>query len=198
MTRYLNLKTCALFYTLMLTGCNCNQQDQIFLPASMQGKVEVVASCSQDCGQEILDNAIEKEGKGGISSGILVRLTDDIDVYRMWDGPEKLNEYGTTNRIGAWWTTERPSGKADNFRAKNAICTEWNALKWVAKCKLKKGNLVAVGPTQSASCKKIGENYSANNIQQVYVDNYSTKHIQCEKYMETDYEANPDDIYVKK
>jgi hypothetical protein len=164
----------------------------------MQGKVEVMGSCDQDCDQRILDNAIEKTGKGGISSGILVQLTDDIDVYRMWDGPDSgLNEYGTTNRIGAWWTADRPSGKVNDYRVKNAICPDWNTLKWVAKCTLKKGSLVAVGPTQSASCKT-GESYSANNTQQIYVDNYSSTYMQCAKYKEADYEANPDDIYLKK
>jgi hypothetical protein len=165
----------------------------------MQGKVEVVTSCNQNNTKEILENAIASEGKGGISSGILVRLTDDMDVYRMWNGPNAgINEYGTSNRIGAWWTAERPSGKAKDYRIKNAVCEDWNTLTWVARCTLKKGSIVAVGPTQSTKCKKNGENYSANNTQQIYVDNYSTRYIQCKKYKETDYEANPDDIYLKK
>lgn len=197
MNHSLLLKTCVLLYTLMLTGCSYDQHSQIFLPASMLGKVDVVASCNQNCTQEILENAIASEGKGGISSGILVRLTDDMDIYRMWNGP-RINEYGTSNRIGAWWTAERPSGKAKDYRIKNAVCEDWNDLTWVAKCKLKKGSLVAVGPTQSANCGKSGENYSANNTQQLYVDNYSPQHIQCEKYKATDYEVNPDDIYLKK
>ncbi len=194
MNHSLILKTCVFLYILMLSGCSYDQHSLLFLPASMLGKVDVVASCNQNCTQEILENAIKMDGKGGISSGILVRLTDDMDVYRMWDGP---NSAVKSNRIGAWWTAERPSGKAEDYRIKNAVCKDWNDLTWVAKCTLKKGSLVAVGPTQSMNCEKSGKNYSANNTQQLYVDN-SPQHIQCEEDQKTEYEVNPDDIYLKK
>lgn len=181
---------------LLAAGCEC-QQKPIFLPAAMAGKVELVDDCSESCDNEILAGAIAEPEKGGISSGKLLRITDDVEVYRMWNGPDGgLNAYGGSNRLGPWWTAERPSGTDQDYRAKNAICPGWNELKWVAKCTLKKGTLIAIGPTQSARCST-GEFYPANNTQQIYVDNYSPKHVSCGKYLESDYPVNDKDLSVK-
>ncbi|MGZ0078071.1 hypothetical protein ACH5Y9_23840 [Methylomonas sp. BW4-1] len=180
----------------LLVACNCEQQQPLFLPAAMMGKVEVIASCKKDCKQDILSHAIMKEGQGGISSGVLLKLKEDIEVYRLWDGADKgINEYGGSNRIGAWWSAERPSGNVDHYRAQNAICKKWNELRWVTKCKLKPGTLVVVGPTQSASCSD-QESYAANNSLQVYVDNTSSRYVDCGKVADNDHAVNPDDLLL--
>lgn len=185
-----------LFSLSLLIACNCDQRQPVFLPATMMGKVEIVASCDQNCDQDILSHAVMKEGQGGISSGILLKLTEEITVYRLWDGADKgINEYGGSNRIGAWWSADRPSGDASSYRAQNAICKKWNELRWIAKCKLKPGTLVAVGPTQSASCSE-QEIYPANNTLQLYVDNTSTRYVDCGKVSDNDRPVNPDDLLL--
>jgi|GEM_PF-4564982 len=181
---------------LLAAGCEC-QQKPIFLPAAMAGKVELVDDCAESCDNDVLASAVAEPEKGGIASGKLLRITDDVEVYRMWNGPDGgLNAYGGSNRLGPWWTAERPSGTDQDYRAKNAICPAWNELKWVAKCTLKKGTLIAIGPTQSARCPS-GEFYPANNTQQIYVDNYSPKHVSCGKYLESDYPVDGKDLSVK-
>lgn len=185
-----------LFGLLLLSACNCEQRQPVFLPAAMMGKVEMIASCNQDCNQDILSHAIMKPGQGGVSSGVLLKLKEEIEVYRLWDGADKgINEYGGSNRIGAWWSADRPAGDVDHYRTQNAICNKWNELRWVAKCKLKPGTLVVVGPTQSATCSE-QESYAANNSLQLYVDNTSSRYVDCGKVSENDHAVNPDDLLL--
>lgn len=195
-----------LFYAL-LTGCNCQQSAPIFLPAALIGKVEVVETCPtsrvENCESEILKQAIKEPGQGGISSGVLLRVTEDVAVYRLWNGPHaKLNDYGGTNRIGAWWSADKPSGKGGDYRRNNAICKEWNDLTWEVKCTLKKGTTIAVGPTQSANCKD-GDSFPANPTLQIYVDNVASRFASCPKVAsenaaERDFEADQNELLLEK
>jgi hypothetical protein len=180
----------------LLIGCSCDERKPLFLPDAMMGKVELVDSCNQNCGQDILSHAIMKEGQGGISSGVLLKLNEEITVYRLWDGADKgINEYGGSNRIGAWWSADQPTGDTNGYRARNAVCKKWNELRWMAKCKLKPGTLIAVGPTQSAICSE-QESYPANNTLQIYVDNTSTRYVDCGKVSDNDHPVNPDDLLL--
>lgn len=191
---------------LLLSACNCQQPQSVFLPAALIGKVEVIASCESNCDEtgdaDILKQAIKPPGDGGISSGVLVRLTDDVTVYRLWNGPTaKLNAYGGTNRLGAWWTADKPNGTRDDYRRNNAICEDWdNQLAWEVKCTLKKGTVVAVGPTQSANCRQ-GPSFQANPTLQIYVDNTASRFVSCPKVesdnqAERDFEVNPDELLL--
>ena len=106
-------------------------------------------------------------GDGGISEGVVVRLTADIPVWRMWSGPAKKDSRGNTNRLGQWWGAEPPHGTQQKYRANYEICQGWNDLTWMAKCTLKKGAVVAIGPGQSVTAKTCGdpagkEEYAAN------------------------------------
>lgn len=185
-----------LFSLTLFVACNCDKRQAVFLPAEMMGKVEILDSCNQSCSRDILSHAIMKQGDGGISSGVLLKLKEEIVVYRLWDGADKgMNEYGGSNRIGSWWSADRPSGSANNYRTLNAICTKWNELRWVTKCKLKPGTLLAVGPTQSATCSD-QESYPANNTLQLYVDNTSSRYLDCGKVADNDHPVNPDDLLL--
>lgn len=109
-------------------------------------------------------SAIKPAGQGGISEGIVLRVTEDTPVYRLWSGPEKVDARGYTNRIGQWWTFEAPAGSQADYRVAYEICAGWNDLTWVATCTLKAGSVVAVGPGQSVSAETCGsdESYPAN------------------------------------
>ncbi len=194
------------FACLFLTACSCRPPQPVFLPAAMLGKVDVVTYCQAHgdagCDSEILQQAIKPPGQGGISSGVLVRLLEEVPVYRLWNGPEApLNDYGGTNRIGAWWSADKPAGKVFDYRRQNAICQEWNTLAWAVKCTLKPGTLVAVGPTQSANCRT-GDHFAANPTLQLYVDNLAARFVSCPKVAADkaarDFPVNPDEVLLEK
>lgn len=198
----LNLLCC-----LWLTACNCQHSTPVFLSAALMGKVEVLDSCNSSCDEgcesEILKQAIKEPGQGGIASGVLLRLTDDVPVYRLWNGPDaKLNAYGGTNRIGSWWSADKPAGNVTQYQRANAICQEWNDLAWEVKCTLKKGTVIAVGPTQSANCK-IGDSFQANPTQQIYVDNVASRFVSCPKLesdnpADRDFPVDPNELLLQK
>jgi hypothetical protein len=106
---------------------------------------------------------------------MVIRTTDDIQVFRMWNGPAKVDGNGRTNRIGSWWTYDAPRGNVREYRRDYEICLAWNDLTWVATCTLKKGSVVAIGPGNSVSAAtcadKTGrESYPPNNRDwQLYV-----------------------------
>jgi len=127
------------------------------LPPQLDGKAEVVASSAPAYAQADLAAAVKPAGQGGISAGLVVRLTQDIPVYRLWSGPAKLSAGGYTNRIGQWWSYAAPTGTQAEYRAHYEICTAWNDLTWVATCTLKAGSVVAIGPGQSVSAETCGD-----------------------------------------
>ena len=59
------------------------------LPAVLQGKAEVVAATDPDYARAAIGEAVKTDGQGGISQGLVLRLTADVPVYRMWNGPTK-------------------------------------------------------------------------------------------------------------
>ncbi len=140
-------------------------------------------------------------GQGGISEGLVVRLTEDLPVYRMWSGPDKLNASGFTNRIGQWWAYDAPTGTQAAYRDHYDICLAWNDLTWVATCTLKAGSVVAIGPGQSVSAETCGdptgqESYPANpDYWQTYVAKAWARadELQCPADS-ADYQADPEDI----
>lgn len=137
------------------------------LPPALKGKAEVVSSTDPDYARADLASAVKPVGEGGLSEGIVVRLTEDIPVWRMWSGPEKKDSRGNTNRLGQWWSYDAPKGTQQGYRTDYEICLAWNDLTWVAKCTLKKGAVVAVGPGNSVSAQVCGdptgkEAYAAN------------------------------------
>ncbi|MFM2059041.1 MAG: hypothetical protein RLY71_3426 [Pseudomonadota bacterium] len=103
---------------------------------------------------------VRKPGEGGLVSATWIKVEQDIRVYRMWNGPP------ARNRIGNWWTYERPRGTVHQYRRDYDICTQWNALRAVATCTLKAGAFAVVGPGQSVSaetCGNPGESYPPNS-----------------------------------
>lgn len=170
------------------------------MPTEIKGKVEILNCTSSEFDQQALNIAVAAPGEGGISNGVEVKTTEEIKVYRLWDGPdsEKIARTGVTNQYGAWWSLGTPHGTRDQYRNEAAICKRWNDLKWAALCTVKRGAIIVVGPTQSVSEDKCRDpnkpeikpdHYSENLTSQIYIDNY-LKYVNCEKR----YSANPDNI----
>jgi len=183
-----------------------SQNNELEVPPQLAGKVTILGPSDPDYPRAGFYKAKNEMGKGGISNGLVIKTKEDVTVYRLWNGPLKVDDYGNTNRFGAWWSYEPPAGKADTYRKNYGVCTSWNDLSWVAKCTLKTGSVVAIGPGQSVSVKMCNnkerpESYSANPaVWQMYIDTplYRRDELKCPKYKESDYEAYEDDISRRK
>jgi len=142
---------------LLWIGSSAWADDPLTLPDALADKAEVLAEDNPDYAKADLAGAVQPEGKGGISAGLVVKLTADLPVYRMWNGPDKVNAQGYTNRIGQWWGYEAPAGTQEEYRRNYDICVDWNDLTWMASCTLKAGSVVAIGPGQSVSAETCGD-----------------------------------------
>lgn len=153
----------------------------ITLPAMLAGKAEVLADTDADHARGDLAGALKQPGEGGLSAALVVRLTADVPVYRMWSGPDKKDSRGNTNRLGQWWSYDRPTGTQASYRTAYEICEDWNELTWVVTCTLKAGAVVTIGPGQSVSAATCGdetgkEQYPANpDAWQVFVSKAWTR-----------------------
>lgn len=82
--------------------------------------------------------------------------TKDITVYRvygLYDAPLA----GGNRLTGAWWTLSpvREASK-DEYASNYAVCRDWNAMKHLARCRIKKGARFTYGDGQSlflSTCK---------------------------------------------
>ena len=159
-------------------------------PPDFKGYVEVVREVDPD----LMAQAVKPDGQGGVSRGWVVVVTEDVPVYRMWNGPG--DEAG--NRMGQWWAAEAPSGSEAAYRKRYAVCHEWNDLTWVARCTLTAGAKVVVGPTQSVSedlCSLDGgESYARSKGWQVFIPRaWENPHLVCPD-ASSDYRADPRDL----
>lgn len=170
------------------------------LPAALQGLAVALDPGDPAAAAANLAGAVKPPGQGGVSAGLVIQLTQDLPVYRLWSGPEKTDDRGYTNRMGSWWAYEAPAGPVAEYRADYAICTAWNDLTWVATCTLQAGAVVVIGPGQSVSAEVCGdasgqEAYPANPEDwQLYVDKaWSRPELACPPET-SDYAANPQDL----
>jgi hypothetical protein len=127
------------------------------LPASLQGKAVVLGMDDPDFARAVVSNAVQPAGMGGVSEAVVLRITEDIPVWRMWNGPDKVDANGRTNRLGQWWTADPPKGRVSDYRVNYEVCVAWNDLTWVERCTLKAGAVVAAGPGQSVSAETCGD-----------------------------------------
>lgn len=185
----------------VLVLCQFAVADELALPKKLEGKATVLEASDPDYARAVIGSAVKPEGQGGVSAGLVVKITQDLPVYRMWNGPEKKDARGNTNRLGGWWSYDAPKGPVAKYRKDYEICQTWNDLTWVATCTLKAGAVVVIGPGQSVSAETCGdptgkEHYAANAKDwQVYVDKPWTRAAELECPAETsDYAANPKHI----
>lgn len=178
---------------------------ELSLPKTLEGKVQVLSSSDPDYAKAVVANAIKPAGDGGVSQAVVIKLTEDMTVYRLWNGPAVKDSRGNTNRMGSWWAFDAPTGPVAGYRNDYEVCNAWNQLTWVATCTLKKGSVVAVGPGQSVSAMTCGdptgkESYPENAAHwQVYIDKAWSRSAELVCPPDSaDYEANPSDISKKK
>jgi hypothetical protein len=192
---------------VLLSGCVSmdSGSDDERLPAQLAGKAEVLATTDADYPRAVITSAVKPAGDGGIVEGTVIRLKQDVTVWRMWSGPAKKNASGLTNRIGGWWSYDAPKGTQAQYRTAYEICNGWNDLTWVAKCTMKAGAVVVIGPGQSVSAQTCGdatgvESYPANHKDwQTYIDKPWARPTELACPADTeDYEANPADISKAK
>lgn len=168
--------TPALLVLAVLAGCATAPPNPLGLPASLQGRAELVKLDDPAYEQAVPWNALKAPGTGGVLGVAVVRLSEDVPVYRLWNGPGSAPAGGNTNRLGGWWSTDMPTGPVAQYRRDYEVCASWNQLTWRASCMLRRGSVVAVGPGQSVSAQTCGdanglESYPANRVLwQVYVD----------------------------
>jgi hypothetical protein len=174
------------------------------LPSRLIRAVVLVAADDPDYPRADEQGAVKAPGEGNVSRAIVVRLTQDVPVFRLWNGPDVVDANGHTNRIGSWWTFEPPRGSVQRYRRDYAVCLAWNRLAWVAACTLKKGAVVAVGPGNSVSSAACGdetgrEHYPPNGRRwQLYVARPlertgPEKELDCSDESR-DYAADPRDV----
>jgi hypothetical protein len=178
------------------------------LPSQLVGRAEVLPVDAPGYERADLGTAVRPPGDGNVSRAMVIRLTEDVPVFRMWNGPAKVDANGRTNRIGSWWTYDAPQGNVREYRKDYEICVAWNDLAWVATCTLKKGAVVAIGPGNSVSAATCGdktgkENYPPNNRDwQLYVARAFErigpgKELECPD-PSADYEANQRNLAKRK
>jgi hypothetical protein len=192
---------------VVLGGCVSldSGSDDERLPSQLAGKAEVLSTTDADYLRAVITSAVKAAGEGGVVEGTVIRLKQDVTVWRMWSGPTKKNASGLTNRIGGWWSYDAPIGTQAQYRTAYEICNGWNDLTWVAKCTMKAGAVVVIGPGQSVSAQTCGdvtgaETYPANQKDwQTYIDKPWARptELVCPGDTE-DYEANPVDISKAK
>ena len=110
--------------------------------------------------------AIGAPEKGALCEGKVFTAKGAVKVYRAFSA-----SYQTSKRagpLGAYWTFQKPSGKAADYRATYEICAEWNDLDMLNECTIDAGAKVVLGPGQSAKCDS-GTLYPASPANQVLV-----------------------------
>lgn len=197
------MKTSAFVVSLsILAGACVSSHAELSLPAALAGKAVVLAPNDPNYPRAAVGSAVKPAGQGGISEALVIYMLEDIPVYRMWNGPNKLDSRGNTNRMGSWWSYDAPVGTVNQYRVNYEICKSWNDLTWMATCTLKKGAVVAIGPGQSVTAETCGdptgkENYPANPRDwQLFVNSAWSR--PAELFCPPDYKADPNDIAKPK
>lgn len=185
---------------LGLSACASSTADSqgLALPPALAGKVAVLSPADADYVRANVTGAVKPAGQGGVTQALVIKLSQDMAVYRMWNGPVTT---GTGNRLGGWWTFDAPRGSREGYRRAYEICGNWNQLAYVATCTLKQGAVVAIGPGQSVSAETCAdasgyETYDVNRRDwQVYVNQPWNRPAEfgCPD-QDKDYKADPADV----
>ncbi|WP_051229239.1 hypothetical protein [Paludibacterium yongneupense] len=132
--------------------------------AACAGHVVVPYGMAEVSNADLLQQAVQAPGKGGLCEGKVLRVQQPLTVYRVWDSASRSSQYGR------WWSFAPPAGPVAAYRAENAICPGWSALNTVKQCRLKVGAEIVVGPGQSAQCGGAAS-YPASPVNQVFIPN---------------------------
>lgn len=184
-------------------ACGAFAQNAVDLPPSLQGRVEVLKLQDPDYERAVAWKALKGPGDGGVLGVVVVRLKQDVPVYRLWNGPQAKDANGNTNRLGGWWSADKPVGSVQQYRNTYEVCTVWNRLSFLAACTLRAGAVVAVGPGQSVSnttCNSASESYPQERVRwQIYIDQPWKRSAELSCPPDTqDIEVDPSDVTKPK
>ena len=110
-------------------------------------------STTPACGKMVPAGVIIRPaGEGNLQSYDLVVAMKDVRIHRAYsEKPFACGVQKPATAYGGFWSFEEPREKR-KFRTLNAVCNEWNDVSGKISCTLKAGTVIAVGPTQSATC----------------------------------------------
>ena len=141
-----------------------------------------------------IGNYVKAAKAGGITRADIVVAQKDVKLYRAFSHDKfPCSENSPAGKIGGWWSLAGfPDSKSD-YREANGVCHSWNNFTHKVVCTLKKGSVVAVGPTQSAACKP-GPNdcatkpkwpalFPANPNHQLYLNTYKRSDADLGKFL---------------
>src|SRR5260370_30595459 len=131
------------------------------------GTIEPPYGLEQASDPSLLGRAVGHAERGGLCEGKVLKVTQPLTVYRVWDSAKTWSQYGN------WWNFSPPAGPTDAYRAKNEICPSWSRLDRVTQCHLKVGVEIVIGPGQSAQCGVNDNNisYPPSPESQVFIPN---------------------------
>ena len=104
-----------------------------------------------------LGRVVSPVDNGNMSSASLLVALRDVPLYRAYSSPKiQCGIDRPSSEFGNWWSiVPLPAGShRDAYRQKMAVCPSWNDFDKKVTCTLKKGSVIAVGPTQSMDCTK--------------------------------------------
>lgn len=155
---------------LLLCACTGVPKSPASLSMGIDGEAcagpapAAVEALSTTNNAELLKKAQYGSGKGGTCTAQSFAAVAPLQVYRVYDAQKPWTAYG------GWWAMTRPSGPREDYRAQNAICSEWSKLDRLIACQVKVGAEIVIGTTQSVTCED-GTVYAKNTTLQVYIPN---------------------------
>jgi len=146
------------------------------------------------CGKMVpADVIIRAAGEGNLQSYDLVVATKDLRIHRVYS--EKVFACGSqkpATAYGGFWSFDEPREKR-TFRAQNAVCSEWNDASEKISCTLKAGTVIAVGPTQSATCRPAKDcaqrpaswsaTFGASRNPQIFLNLFNRRREEIDKFL---------------
>lgn len=168
----LRTKTLLYFSAVLLSACASVSELPTTAATGIDGQSCVGAAPAAIDGLSPASNAALQakaqfaSDKGGVCSAKIYTVAASLQVYRVFDEQKPWTAYG------GWWAMTRPSGPKEDYRAQNAICSEWSNLDRLITCQLKVGAEVVLGTTQSVTCAD-GTVYPKTAAVQVYLPNDS-------------------------
>ena len=93
--------------------------------------------------------------RGGITRADLVVAQRDVQIHRGYaKGLFSCSIAKPSTETGGWWSLAPLPSAKKAYRKDTAVCSSWNDFSMKVTCTIKKGTVIAVGPTQSADCSK--------------------------------------------
>jgi hypothetical protein len=109
--------------------------------------------------------SVGEPGKGSLCEGKVFVAQGPVTVYRIFSASWKDSKRAGPK--GAFWTLDKPSGTAANYRNVYEICKEWNDLDMLNECTIEAGAKVVLGPGQSTTCDKSDTSYPRSAANQI-------------------------------